>query len=181
MILVSIFISNNIIYILKPNISIYIPNNYENTSIHCLLKDEHKEFIISKDSIINRDKIEMITKRINNRMKIYSSKIVTDDDSQDKLLVKRGGLIRVKNYNFCIIDDEFNNKQSDYKINIDYAVLTKGYKGSLKEINNLFNYDKIIISSSLSEFYKNRILSEADSLGIKTHDISKDGAFIIYE
>ena len=81
---------------------------------------------------------------------------------------------------FCFVDGALNNKTAENKLRIDYPVICRGYKGSLKQLNELFDYSEIIVSSSVSEYYKSRIKNDADSLNIPVYDISERGAFIIY-
>ena len=79
---------------------------------------------------------------------------------QDKILLFQG--VRV-----CLLnDDRWRHQVADSPLVIDYAYVSKGYKGSLSELSGLFTIREVIVDSSLSPFYKERLLADCRKLQI---------------
>lgn len=57
----------------------------------------------------------------------------------------------------------------------DYILLSSGCKVNITDINDRYEYDRLIIHSNIRRDRENQILSEADSLGIEVHSLRRDG------
>ena len=167
---------------LRPEIELYIPNNYYNTTIHYIGDKENRrdEFIITCDSVADISRLNYITASYNKKNNVSISELINSDEYYNNSLITKDFLMQTGDKSFCFVDGALNNKTAENKLRIDYPVICKGYKGSVKQLNELFNYSEIIVSSSVSEYYKSRIKNDADSLNIPVYDISERGAFIIY-
>ena len=167
---------------LRPEIELYIPNNYYNTTIHYIGDKENRrnEFIITCDSVADISRLNYITAGFNKKNNVKISELINSDEYYDNNLIKKDFLMQAGDKSFCFVDGALNNKTAENKLRIDYPVICRGYKGSVKQLNELFDYSEIIVSSSVSEYYKSRIKNDADSLNIPVYDISERGAFIIY-
>lgn len=62
------------------------------------------------------------------------------------------------------------------KINTDYLLITKGYYGTIQNLTNSYNFNKIILSGDIYHQRVPLLKNECDSLGIKCHVIREQGA-----
>ena len=80
----------------------------------------------------------------------------------------------------CMIkDDTWRNKVADKPLNIDYLYICKGYKGKLVWLMPLFKTQKVVIDSSLSDYYQEALKKECKLLGIGFVALSEKGAYQI--
>lgn len=62
---------------------------------------------------------------------------------------------------------------TDKRMPVDYAWLCRGARGHLDELSHAFDIGNVVIDANLSSYYRNRYLSEADSLGLPVVDMSR--------
>ena len=173
------FTSYNIISDNK-DIRLYIPNNSKNTTLHYINRLHNKEYIFSIDSLLDCKIIDNISSKVKFKNNINKSTIVTDQKLTENNIIKNMNIINVDNITFALINGDSNNKYSPQKLKINYPIIQKGYKGNIYHLQRLYEFDKVIISTSLSDYYRNKLIKECDSLGIDIFDIKNKGAFIIY-
>lgn len=78
-----------------------------------------------------------------------------------------------------INDDRFLNMSSEDKFSVDYIILSKNVKTDINKIIGLFNFKKLIIDSSNSNWITENWVEQCISNNIDYIDIAKDGAFIL--
>ena len=77
----------------------------------------------------------------------------------------------------CLLyDDRWGNKISDVPVSIDYLYVSHGYKGDIQELVSLFEVGTVVIDASLSEYYRERIISDCIRLGIPYLPLSEKGS-----
>jgi hypothetical protein len=77
----------------------------------------------------------------------------------------------------CLLyDDRWGNKISDVPVSIDYLYVSHGYKGDMQELVSLFEVGTVVIDASLSEYYRERIISDCVRLGIPYLPLSEKGS-----
>ena len=140
----------------------------------------NKEYIFSIDSLLDCKIIDNISSKVKLKNNINKSTIVTDQKLTENNIIKNMNIINVDNITFALINGDSNNKYSTQKLKINYPIIQKGYKGNIYHLQRLYEFDKVIISTSLSDYYRNKLIKECDSLGIDIFDIKNKGAFIIY-
>ena len=59
---------------------------------------------------------------------------------------------------------------------IDYLHVSQGYKGSIREFASLFDVGTVVADSSLSGYYRNRLIDDCISLGIPYLLLSEKGS-----
>ena len=61
-----------------------------------------------------------------------------------------------------------------HRVKLDDIIITKRYHGTASELNELYSFERLILSGAFQE--KERLLNECDSLGFIIHDLSTQGA-----
>lgn len=75
-----------------------------------------------------------------------------------------------------ITDNKLKHAYLFPKIDTDYLLITKGYYGTIQNLTNSYNFDKIILSGDIYHQRIPLLKNECDSLGIKCHVIREQGA-----
>lgn len=76
----------------------------------------------------------------------------------------------------CLVnDDRWRKKASAQKLPIDYLYVSSGYRGTLEELCTLFNVHEVIVDSSLSDYYRERLERECREKHIPLCRMSSEG------
>lgn len=87
-------------------------------------------------------------------------------------------IFKIKNLQIVLLnDDRWKNKTSDKPLHVDYAYICKGYRGTIKDLNNVFRLQQIIFDSSMNATYKSRLVEECIRLDIPYIDMSSKGSY----
>lgn len=134
-------------------------------AVHCLTEGS-RSWLACADSLPDTSWLFRSLDTHWSRLRLEVPQVVTEgyEDAgitfQDKILLFQG--VRV-----CLLnDDRWRHRVADSPLAIDYAYVSKGYKGSLSELSGLFTIREVIIDGSLSSFYKDRILADCRKLRI---------------
>lgn len=80
----------------------------------------------------------------------------------------------------CLVnDDRWRRKTSAQKLPIDYLYVSSGYRGTLEELCTLFNVHEVIVDSSLSDYYRERLERECREKHIPLRRMSSEGVIEI--
>ena len=86
------------------------------------------------------------------------------------------GVAVMKGKNVCLLNNDYwQNKTTASVFPIDYLYICKGYKGSLMHLLSLFDVQCVILDSSLSEYYRGKLMDECVAGNIKYIDLSAQG------
>lgn len=103
----------------------------------------------------------------------YSAKEVTSVDGHQ--------LICLNGLKYLIVSkDTWKYKVPSQKMRVDYLHLVENNSLSLYSLNQLFDFDKVILDSSLSEKTLKRFVLECEKLRIPYYDVSNNGALRIF-
>lgn len=72
---------------------------------------------------------------------------------------------------------KWKTMSTDLRLDFNDIIVTKRYHGSITKLQELYSFDRIVISGAHHE--GNRLLKECDSLHIAVHDLSTQGALQI--
>ncbi len=110
------------------------------------------------------------------RSGIYSSQLANYERVEDK-----SDLVSFdwQGEQLTILDVPIYRYSFDEKIISPYLLISKGFKGSLSEINKTFEYDLLIIDGSLSSYRANKLEQEAKELEINYYSVFHNGALEI--
>ncbi len=77
----------------------------------------------------------------------------------------------------CLLcDDRWRNKVSGATVTIDYLHVSQGYKGSIESLRLYLTWGTVVVDSSLSGYYRNRLIDDCISLGIPYLPLSEKGS-----
>lgn len=74
---------------------------------------------------------------------------------------------------------DFFKENLSYKISLDYMIVYGRKRQSLTDLLKVYNFDNLIISSDIPTYLADKLINEADALGIKYHNIRKNGAYFV--
>ena len=75
--------------------------------------------------------------------------------------------------------DRWCNKESDYRLPLDYLYICRGFKGSMETLAGLFEIRFVVLDSSLSDYYREKLVRECQLLKISYTDLSVNGSCLI--
>ena len=111
-----------------------------------------------------------------NRLRLKRPTVIVEDYSAPDISV-RNQIVFYGGKRICLLcDDRWRNKRSDVPVLIDYLYVSRGYKGSIKELTSLFEVGTVVIDSSLSGYYRERIINDCIRLGISYLPLSEKGS-----
>ena len=134
-------------------------------AVHCLTNSP-RSWLACADSVPDTTWLFRSLDTHWSRLRLDSPRVITNNYAEkgitlhDKLLLFQGVKICLLN------DDRWRYKEADIPLTIDYAYISKGYKGNLSELSGVFSIRRVIIDSSLSTFYRERILTDCRKMGI---------------
>ena len=68
---------------------------------------------------------------------------------------------------------------TNHRLELEEIIVTKYYHGSATKLQELYQFDRLILSGALYE--KEQLLHECDSLGLNVYDLSTRGALVVTE
>ena len=103
-----------------------------------------------------------------------------DDDFDEVFVKKRKNVVTFDEKLIGMSDgSEFLRAELDYKIPLDYMLVYGRKRQTLKSLLNAYDFDNLIIDGSVPYYIASKLIEEAETLGIKCHDLREDGAIFI--
>ncbi len=147
----------------KPGLAFY--NVRGCPAVHCLTGSS-QSWLVCADSLPDTSWMFRSLEAHWRRLRLNAPQIVTSDYSEDDVTF-RDKIISFRGVRVCLLNDNrWRNQVADVQLPVDYAYISKGYRGSLSELSGLFAFRQVIIDSSVSSFYRERILAECRNLQI---------------
>lgn len=94
-------------------------------------------------------------------------------------LMKRGPLVSFRGVRIALLASPLPSRTSAAPVDVDILFLAKGYNRDLEQALRLFRPQRIVLDSSLSEFYARKFRKEAKKAGLPFFDIRQSGAYIL--
>ncbi len=144
-------------------------------SVHCLA-DNSSSWLVCTDSLPDIAGLERALSPYWNRLRLKRPTVIVEDYSAPDISV-RNQIVFYGGKRICLLcDNRWRNKRSDVPVLIDYLYVSRGYKGSIKELTSLFEVGTVVIDSSLSGYYRERIINDCIRLGISYLPLSEKGS-----
>ena len=106
--------------------------------------------------------------------------LLLNDDFDENFVKKRKKVVTFDEKLIGLSDgSEFLREELNYKIPLDYMVVYGRRWRTLKSLLNGYNFDNLIIDGSVPYYIASKLIEEAETLGIKCHDLREDGAIFI--
>lgn len=90
------------------------------------------------------------------------------------------GLLCIRNVHIAVLDDgRWRTCESLSRFPLEYAYICKGFKGSLSQLDKLFIIRQVILDSSLSDAFREKLIRECQLLKISYTDLSVHGSYSV--
>lgn len=90
------------------------------------------------------------------------------------------GLLCIRNVHIAVLDDaRWRTCESLSRLPLEYAYICRGFKGSLSQLDKLFVSRQVILDSSLSDAFREKLIRECQLLKISYTDLSIHGSYSV--
>ncbi len=139
-----------------------------------------KKGTLLTDSVLMNDDNKLNYHVVNNRIKSgigsYENIVNLENDFFDQSLYKKGNFIQFYDKKFVIINNEFKLYPTDTKMNVDYILITNNSRINISDLENIFEFEELIIDNSNSFWQVNKWVEECEKAGIKYYVLGNQGA-----
>ena len=103
-----------------------------------------------------------------------------NDDFDENFVKKRKNVVTFGKKIIGMSDgSDFFKERLSYRIPLDYMLVYGQKRQSLTNLLKIYDFDNLIISSDIPAYLADKLINEADALGIKYHNIRKNGAYFV--
>ena len=90
------------------------------------------------------------------------------------------GLLCIRNVHIAVLDDaRWRRCESLSRLPLEYAYICRGFKGSLSQLDKLFVIRQVILDSSLSDAFREKLIRECQLLKISYTNLSVHGSYSV--
>lgn len=103
-----------------------------------------------------------------------------NDDFDDNFVKKRKSVVIFGEKRVALSDgSDFFKERLTYRIHVDCMLVYGRKRQSLSNLLNMYIFDYLIISSDVPVYLANKLIEEAETLGIKYHNVREKGACFV--
>lgn len=144
-------------------------------SVHCLSNNSHS-WLVCTDSMPDVSYLQRALSPYWNHLHLENPTLISGDYSVPDIAV-HNQIVSYAGKRICMLcDNRWRNKAASTPIAVDYLYISKGYKGDIRELVSLFSIGTVILDSSLSGYYQDRIIDDCIRLGISYLPLSEKGS-----
>lgn len=144
-------------------------------AVHCLA-DNSASWLVCADTLPDVTRLERSLSSYWNRLRLERPDVIEGDCLLPEISVRNKTVFYAGKRICLLYDDRWGNKISGVPVSIDYLYVSHGYKGDMQELVSLFEVGTVVIDASLSEYYRERIISDCVRLGIPYLPLSEKGS-----
>ena len=144
-------------------------------AVHCLA-DNSTSWLVCADTLPDVTRLERSLSSYWSRLRLERPDVIEGDCLLPEISVRNKTVFYAGKRICLLYDDRWGNKISDVPVSIDYLYVSHGYKGDMQELVSLFEVGTVVIDASLSEYYRERIISDCIRLGIPYLPLSEKGS-----
>jgi len=144
-------------------------------AVHCLA-DNSASWLVCADTLPDVTRLERSLSSYWNRLRLKRPDVIEGDCLLPEISVRNKTVFYAGKRICLLYDDRWGNKISGVPVFIDYLYVSHGYKGDMQELVSLFEVGTVVIDASLSEYYRERIISDCVRLGIPYLPLSEKGS-----
>ena len=144
-------------------------------AVHCLA-DNSASWLVCADTLPDVIRLERSLSSYWNRLRLERPDVIEGDCLLPEISVRNKTVFYAGKRICLLYDDRWGNKISGVPVFIDYLYVSHGYKGDMQELVSLFEVATVVIDASLSEYYRERIISDCVRLGIPYLPLSEKGS-----
>lgn len=108
-----------------------------------------------------------------------SSPIVLRNDTATRTLAYTPHVLQFHQYRIGLLYDNLKKRATVTPLPVNYLYVARGWNKPLATALQYFTPDTLVLDAKLSDFYRRKYRTEADSLSLPYHDLYRDGALII--
>lgn len=144
-------------------------------SVHCL-SNTPNSWLVCADSLSDVSYLRRALSPYWNHLHLENPTLISGDYSVPDIAV-HNQIVSYAGKRICMLcDNRWRNKAVNTPIAVDYLYVSKGYKGDIRELVSLFSIGTVILDSSLSGYYQDRIIDDCVRLGISYLPLSEKGS-----
>ena len=126
--------------------------------------DEKREYMVS--GFMKKHRIEDST--------------LLSGDYEDACLWSRNGITSFGGLLVCVVaDNRWRNKVAGSPLEIDYLYISRGYRGTLAELLQLFRVKQVVLNKSLGRYRLRKLQEECRELHLECTSLGEDGALLV--
>ena len=76
-------------------------------------------------------------------------------------------------------DARWRDKQAKERLPLDYIYICRGFRGSVKDLNGLFQIKRVVFDDSLNESFKEQLKRECELAGLAYVDMNETGSYAV--
>ena len=146
--------------------------------VHCMADNRHS-WLACTDSLPDMPRLCRALSPHWNRLRLETPRLVAGDYTTPGLSM-RNQIVSYAGKCICLLsDNRWRNKNSSRPLSVDYLYISKGYQGGIEELTSLFSIGMVVLDSSLSDYYQNKIANNCVRLGIPYLLLSQKGSYRI--
>lgn len=144
-------------------------------TVHCLSNTPHS-WLVCTDSLPDVSYLQRALSPYWNHLHLENPTVVSGDYSVPEIAV-HNQIVSYAGKRICLLyDNRWRNKAAGMPIAVDYLYISKGYKGDIRELAPLFSIGTVVLDSSLSGYYQDKIIDDCIRLGISYLPLSEKGS-----
>lgn len=158
-----------------PTRSVVFYNLRRSPAVHCIAPDG-SSWLVGTDTLPDLKPFRRSLTPYWNRLQLATPLPVAEGYSHEQLSVEHR-MLSFAGKRICLLyDDYWRHKQAKEPLPVDYLYVSRGYKGGIEELSTLFAIGTVVLDSSLSAFYRERIREDCTRLEIPCYDLSECGS-----
>jgi len=146
-----------------------------------------KENIFLTDSTLINDESKMLFHIRHNwfEMGVNSEIFVNLNDTtnfipdESENFHRHGNFIQFFDKKIAIVDENFDYRKKRNPIRVNYLILSNNPKIYFEKLIKLFQFDLLILDSSNSKWYSEKILKKAEENNVNVYSVLEDGAWVV--
>ncbi|MDP4271522.1 MAG: hypothetical protein Q8909_15585, partial [Bacteroidota bacterium] len=100
------------------------------------------------------------------------------DSGKSKIYGKDKQYVWVEGKRVILLSEDIRHTQTRIPLKGDIIILSKGFKGNITDLQKLYRFKSLVLSTNMSRYYADRIESDCTTQNIYCHNVGKQGAFI---
>lgn len=161
-------------WVSRPECSVVFYNVRKMPVVHCLDNGYHS-WLVGVDTLPDLNRLSRSLGRYWDRLRLFRP-VLASDGYVDASLSLHDGILTYVDCRICILsDDRWKGKFSSAPLHVNYLYVCRGYQGTLKDIEQLFDVDFVVFDASFTGYYQRQMVEECVRLGIPYHTLAVDG------
>ena len=146
----------------------------------------HQNFIIVTDSTFAKNKKNMaylldnlLTNKFIADTSMFRNNILENKNQIEEGLFLNKAYISFQNLKIVLLNNEsFDKMESTFKLKTDIVILSKGFSSNIDQINNLFEFETLILDATIPYWQEKTIMRDCGALNINIYNVRESGAYI---